>query len=469
MRKKKLTPLEERFELFIFFLNDIDNFIDKRDIIEKFPDQIKLLDEIVRGTNIHALIRKNNIREFERIEQERRDKIDRKRKGIREVIIIKELTEEDIEREILELHQKSVETKLSLNPSYFGQKSFSLLNYNYSGDNEIKELSLIIKDRIKDLLIECFENAKDPNKETKKLLCKSKNFIFHNKNYKTLEDKIPEKILIYKNEMYNKNLINNKVKQNLNVFKLLLDMEKNSKLIHQFIYDNEIDNKESENIGINTINTYQTLSSVSDKIECKISHNYNPSRNSNNRYNSYIFSQKSKEENKSTSGAICMSNKKLRPKTSSSRVETSASYFKTYSNNFTQNNTFKKNRNVSTPSINDLLLNKKKSENNKFLPEYLKDLLDVNEIQYLTNHRLNFDKKIDYRLFNYDYSKLLKIRTNKKGRKINIKYPIFAISQNMINLRNILGFPPIENKSKKKGFNIYSERDKKTKLKSTKH
>ena len=176
MRKKKLTPLEERFELFTFFLNDIDNFIDKRDIIEKFPDQIKLLDEIVRGTKIHELIRENNIREFEKIEQEKRDKIDRKRKGIREVIIIKELTEEDIEREILELHQKSVETKLSLNPSYFGQKSFSLLNYYYSGDNEIKELSLIIKDRIKDLLIECFENAKDPNKETKKLLISKKQF-----------------------------------------------------------------------------------------------------------------------------------------------------------------------------------------------------------------------------------------------------------------------------------------------------
>ena len=89
MRKKKLTPLEEKFELFNFFLNDIENFIEKRKILERLPEQIKLLDEIVRGTNIHALIRKNNIREFERIEQERRDKIDRKRKGIREVIIIK--------------------------------------------------------------------------------------------------------------------------------------------------------------------------------------------------------------------------------------------------------------------------------------------------------------------------------------------------------------------------------------------
>ena len=149
MRKKKLTPLEERFELFIFFLNDIDNFIDKRDIIEKLPKQIKLLDEIVRGTKIHELIRKNNIREFEKIEQEKRDKIDRKRKGIREVITIKEITEEDIEREILQVHQKTVQTKLSLNPSYFGQKSFVLMNYNYFGENEIKEMSSIIKSRIR--------------------------------------------------------------------------------------------------------------------------------------------------------------------------------------------------------------------------------------------------------------------------------------------------------------------------------
>ena len=72
MRKKKLTPLEEKFELFTFFINDIENYIEKRWILEKLPEQFKFLDEIERGSNIHELIRKNNLREFERIEQERR-------------------------------------------------------------------------------------------------------------------------------------------------------------------------------------------------------------------------------------------------------------------------------------------------------------------------------------------------------------------------------------------------------------
>ena len=293
MRKKKLTPLEERFELFIFFLNDIDNFFDKRDIIEKLPKQIKLLDEIERGTKIHELIRKNNIREFEKIEQEKRDKIDRKRKGIREVITIKEITEEDIEREILQVHQKTVQTKLSLNPSYFGQKSFVLMNYNYFGENEIKEMSSIIKSRIKDLLLECFENVKDPYKETKKLLRESKEFILRNKKYNLDDEIIPEKILVLKNEMYNdNNLINNKINQNMRIFNLLSDMEKNNKLIHQFIYDNEIENlnKQNEDIGINSKKQYQTISSISDKYGINNDFKYTRNSFSNNRYYSNLQS-----------------------------------------------------------------------------------------------------------------------------------------------------------------------------------
>ena len=469
MRKKKLTPLEERFELFTFFLNDIDNFIDKRDIIEKFPDQIKLLDEIVRGTKIHELIRENNIREFEKIEQEKRDKIDRKRKGIREVITIKEITEEDIEREILQVHQKTIQTKLSLNPSYFGQKSFVLMNYNYFGENEIKEMSSIIKSRIKDLLLECFENVKDPYKETKKLLRESKEFILCNKKY-NLDDETPEKILVLKNEMYNdNNLINNKINQNMRIFNLLSDMEKNNKLIHQFIYDNEIENlnKQNEDIGINLKKQYQTISSISDKYGSIINNDFKYTRNSfsNNRYYSNLQSSKIKREYISLSKSNFMNKQLSRPKTSSSRVETSASNFKSYSNNLTLSNNFGKKLNVSTPSINHSLFNKKKN----IINENLKDLLDANEIQYLTNHGLSIDNKIDYSSFNYDYSKLIKLRNTKKSQRLNKKYPIFAISQNMLNFGNVFIFPSIDNKVKKKDYKVYSVRDKKKKVKRTKN
>ena len=77
------------------------------------------------------------------------------------------------------------------------------MNYNYFGENEIKEMSSIIKSRIKDLLLECFENVKDPYKETKKLLRESKEFILRNKKY-NLDDEIPEKILVLKNEIKSK-------------------------------------------------------------------------------------------------------------------------------------------------------------------------------------------------------------------------------------------------------------------------
>ena len=39
MRKKKLTPLEEKFELFTFFISDIENYIEKRWILEKLPER----------------------------------------------------------------------------------------------------------------------------------------------------------------------------------------------------------------------------------------------------------------------------------------------------------------------------------------------------------------------------------------------------------------------------------------------
>jgi hypothetical protein len=356
-----------------------------------------------------------------------------------------------------------------LNPSYFGQKSFVLINYNYFGENEIKEMSSIIKDRIKDLLLECFENAIDPYKETKKLIRERKDFILRNKKY-NLDDKIPEKILVLKNEMYNdKNLRNNKINQNMSIFNLLSDMEKNNKLIHQFIYDNEIDNlnKQNEDIGINSKKQYQTISSFSDKYGNLINNDFKYTRNSssNNRYYSNLPSSKIKREYTSLSKSNFMNKQISRPKTSSSRVETSASNFKSYSNTLTLSNNFVKKLNVSTPSINHSLFNKKKN----ILNENLKDLFNANEIQYLTNHGLSNDNKIDYTSFNYDYSKLIKLRNTKKSQRINIKYPIFAISQNMLNFGKFFIFPSIDNKSKKKDHKIYSVRDKKKKVKRTKN
>ena len=456
MRKKKLSPLEEKFELFTFFINDIENYIEKRWILEKLPEQFKFLDEIERGSNIHALIRKNNLREFERIEQERRDKIDRKRQGIREVIIFKEITDEDIENEILLAHEKSVKTKQSLNPSYFGQKSFNVINTIFSSENEIKELSLLIKKKIKELLFECYENVHDINKETKKLANEHKDYLLYNKNSKNDNKNIRYKIA--KNKIYNNvSLQDCKIDRNSKVFELLFNIENNSKLIHQFINDNEIkNNKNKEENNIYSLNRFHTLSDISIKNRSK------KIKIKNKRYNSNIQTPNSKREYLSMSKSNLMNKKLLRPKTASSRVETTISGYRNYSNNMT-NYTLKRIRTPSSLTINPSISNNKSKniKQNKLLSNNKMDLLDINEIGVL--QKIIIDKHFDTEGRNYDYTKLMEVRNTKLNCKNPIKYPPFVLSKNLLNSRGLFDFHVANSNNKSKEFRTYNIKKKKEK------
>ena len=457
MRKKKLTPLEEKFELFTFFINDIENYIEKRWILEKLPEQFKFLDEIERGSNIHALIRKNNLREFERIEQERRDKIDRKRKGIREVIVFKEITDEDIENEILQAHEKSIKTKQALNPSYFGQKSFNVINTIFSCENEIKELSFLIKKKIKNLLIECYENVHDVNKETKKLVSEHKDYFLYNKNAR--EENKKEKYKIFKNKMYNNvSLQNFKIDRNSKVFELLFDIENNSKLINQFINDNEIkkDKNEDEN-NINSINRFHTLSNTSIKNR---SQDLKKNKIKNKRYNSNHITPNSKREYYSISKSNLINKQLLRPKTASSRVETTISGYRNNSNNLT-NFTLRRIKNPSSLTISKSNNKNENKKKNQLLSDNIKDFFDINEINVL--EKMNFDKNINNIGRNYDYTKLMELRSTKLNSKNPIKYPLFVISKNLLNSKGLFDFPIVNSKNKSKEFRIYKKNKQKDK------
>ena len=161
MQKKKERTFEEKFNLFCLFINDINNYFEKKLIIENIPKNFNILDDLKLDTKIYKLIRKNNLNEMDRKELERRKIIDNKRKGIK-VQINKKITHEQSENVILNGLNKSINNKSNLNPSYFGQTNFKIINHFFYSKNEIIELRKIMKKMIHDLLYECYENVKDP-------------------------------------------------------------------------------------------------------------------------------------------------------------------------------------------------------------------------------------------------------------------------------------------------------------------
>ena len=160
MQKKKERTFEEKFELYCLFINDINNYFQKKFIIENIPKSFKILDDLKYDTNIYKLVRKNNLTEMDRKEIERRRIIDNKRKGIKEENN-KKLTQEETENEFFEFN-KIINNKNNINPAYFGQKNFKQINHFFYSKNELIELNVIMKKKIHDLVYECYENVKDP-------------------------------------------------------------------------------------------------------------------------------------------------------------------------------------------------------------------------------------------------------------------------------------------------------------------
>ena len=64
---KKISDYKLNFQLFTFFINDISNYFEKRLVLKKIPQSIKILDDIKKDSNLYNLIRKNNEHEFNTI------------------------------------------------------------------------------------------------------------------------------------------------------------------------------------------------------------------------------------------------------------------------------------------------------------------------------------------------------------------------------------------------------------------
>ena len=59
--KKKLNPIEERLELILYFLSDLDNYQVIKNVIFNPPKSIEVLKEIIPGTKLYKLIKKNKL------------------------------------------------------------------------------------------------------------------------------------------------------------------------------------------------------------------------------------------------------------------------------------------------------------------------------------------------------------------------------------------------------------------------
>ena len=240
------TTFKEKFEVYIFFLNDINNYHRKKEFLTNFPDKYKkVLDEIKIKTNIYNLVRKNNI-------------INLKNKETQNIIKennlikfeIKDKTDEEIEKEYL---KKKENSNYKNNLLSFGQYNINSSSILFDLRNEINILSELIKENIKKIILDCLSNVQiEKNKykknQTKKYALLNLNSIEKTKNYTSIK-----KILRLNNQFKN-SLINYEIyKSNKNIFKMNNSPSKEIIAIH---YQNKLKTKSSKkyyNLN-NTIN-----------------------------------------------------------------------------------------------------------------------------------------------------------------------------------------------------------------------
>ena len=240
------TNFKEKFEVYIYFLNDINNYHRKKKFLSNFPDKYKkVLDEIKIKTNIYNLVRKNNI-------------INLKNKETQNIIKennlikfeIKDKTDEEIEKEYL---KKKENSDYKNNLLSFGQYNINSSSILFDLRNEINILSELIKENIKKIILDCLSNVQiEKNKykknQTKKYALLNLNSIEKTKNYTSIK-----KILRLNNPFKN-SLINYEIyKSNKNIFKMNNSPSKEIIAIH---YQNKLKTKSSKkyyNLN-NTIN-----------------------------------------------------------------------------------------------------------------------------------------------------------------------------------------------------------------------
>jgi len=206
--KKKLNPIEERLELILYFLSDLDNYQVIKNVIYNPPKSIEVLKEILPGTKLYKLIKRNNIKELEKVMQAK--KLNKFNGNIIEV----DKNQIHLEQEKHLSLANSFQYKNAINPTCFGQKSFSLIKTNYYGLGEMNILNKICIKIIFDMIYSAFDMVFNPYKIYENYNMDYNMFI--NLNKKIYKDYVIEKKYI--NKLYNENNDLNDIKINENMF-----------------------------------------------------------------------------------------------------------------------------------------------------------------------------------------------------------------------------------------------------------
>ena len=235
-----MTLFEEKFDLFLTFLSDINYFHRIKNLINNFPDVYKeLLNDIVINTNIYKLIRANNLKHSKKIEEEKQKRIIRQKKKI--FFEIKEITEEDIEKEILNEHKKTFKSNFSNNPLSLGQYTFKTIQLLYNPKNEIESLYEIIKIKMKQIILDCCTNIINLEYISKKPKNDNRKYVLYNPiKIKKKKKPLISKLLRIKNPM-DEFFFQNSIFNNNNKKKRWLQIIDSYKPINIITENNKID------------------------------------------------------------------------------------------------------------------------------------------------------------------------------------------------------------------------------------
>ena len=398
-----MTLFEEKFDLFLTFLSDINYFHRIKNLINNFPDVYKeLLNDIVINTNIYKLIRANNLKHSKKIEEEKQKRIIRQKKKI--FFEIKEITEEDIEKEILNEHKKTFKSNFSNNPLSLGQYTFKTIQLLYNPKNEIESLYEIIKIKMKQIILDCCTNIINLEYISKKPKNDNRKYVLYN----------PIKIKKKKKPLISKLL---RIKNPMDEF-----FFQNSTL-----YNNNYNNKNKRWLEI--IDSYRPINiiTVNDKIENKPltsrnfpkikSHTENNSLN-HTEYNFYKISDLNSKNN--ITNDLNSKNNIVEKNNEKSNIDNSnlvtIKPIIQKENDLHNHKKFitsihKNNKSKNTIKIDNWLKNRKKTvikiNYNKI--KIKKNLTNPNSYEIINNNNNFFkEKKLKY---DYNYGPLLKLRS----------------------------------------------------------
>lgn len=291
------STFKEKFEVYIFFLNDINNYHRKKEFLTNFPDKYKkVLDEIKIKTNIYNLVRKNNI-------------INLKKKETQNIIKnhnlikfeIKDKTDEEIEKELLKEKKKNIYINNLLS---FGQYNLNSSSLFFDLKNEINILSNLIKENIKKIFFEYLSNIQFDKNKFQKNISEKYGFLNLNSIKKTKFNKPIHKILRIKNPFKNIFINNAIYKSNKNIFKMNNSPSKEIIAIHYqkefksnssnkyYSFNNSINRNskslksEKKNKFLNTItNSWKTIFEDSNDLKTNILNSISPISQRLNKYN----------------------------------------------------------------------------------------------------------------------------------------------------------------------------------------